>query len=124
MSYANEADIYEELNSFGSEGSDNLTDALVTRGMNRADRLINNKLKSNGIPTNLEDEDLKEIGTLLSVSRCLDILYEGQDNRSSTAIQNDKDADALLEGFIEEYLKEDHDDPTPLQETPTFSSLI
>jgi hypothetical protein len=120
--YAAENDVKIELQQFDTEdGSGDLTDELITRGMSRADRMINSQLRDNGIPLNLDDDDLKEIGTLFSVSRCLDILYQDQEARSPTAIQNDKDANAMLTAFIASYLESNHEEKTVI---PPFSGLI
>jgi|GEM_PF-3701210 hypothetical protein len=127
MTYADEDAVKTELNKFGADGSDELTDALITRALVRADQMVKRKLVNTEIPTTVPEE-VKEAATLYAVSRALDILYQDQEARSPTAVQNDKDADAILQGYIDEHpeetsgptvsfmaiVPEDTDDPGPL----------
>ena len=127
MTYADEDAVKTELNKFGVDGSDELTDNLLKRALSRADQLVKRKLVNTEIPTTTPEE-ITEAATLYAVARALDILYQNQEARSPTAIQNDKDADAILQGYINEHpeetsgptvsfmaiVPEDNDDPGPL----------
>lgn len=102
MNYADEDAVKTELNKFGVDGSNELTDSLIIRALERADRLVERKLTNTEIP-NPVPEEIKEAATLYAVARVLDILYQDQDARSPTAVQNDKDADTIIQGYIDEH---------------------
>ncbi|MCE7699765.1 MAG: hypothetical protein K8E24_013450 [Methanobacterium paludis] len=96
MTYADEDAVRAELIRFEKT----LTDGIVNRGLARADFKVKSKLQDSQIPSTVPDE-IKEAATFYAVAKILDILYTSQDSRSPTAIQNDKDADAILEGYME-----------------------
>jgi hypothetical protein len=99
ITWADKNAVEVELNKYMADGRDEIDDAVIDRAIKRAEQLIKAKLVNVNIPIPLPDE-LLEAGTLFAIARGLDIVQTMEDGRSSTAIQNDKDAYAILDGYI------------------------
>ena len=104
--FANEDDMQLELSKYGPDGRNILTPETMIRGMKRGNQMVYRKLINIEIPTDPIPDEVVEAATLYSVAKILDILWQEQDARSPTAVQNDKDADAILQGYIDEQPQE------------------
>lgn len=99
--YSDEFAMLRELKKYTSEGSNALEDEDIERARSRADQKVNAKLVDVEIPDVIPDA-IREAATLFAVARALDMMFAEQENRSPLAIQNDKDAYEILEGYIAE----------------------
>lgn len=104
--YSDESAILVELKKYGPDGSNALNDELMDRVRTRADQMVNRKLINVSIPETIPDE-IQEAATLYAIARALDVFFAEQDNRSPTARQNDLDADAILDGYMDEHPEEE-----------------
>ena len=103
--YSDEDAIKEDLSKYYDSGNGVLTEAKIIRGQERGDQMVNKKLINLTIPTTLPSEIITA-ATLYAKAGIIDNIYIEQDNRSPIAIQWDKDADAILDGYIEEHPEE------------------
>jgi hypothetical protein len=99
--YSDEFAMLRELKKYYTEGSNALEEEDIERARSRADQKVNAKLIDIEIPDVIPDA-IKEAATLFAVARALDMLFAEQDNRSPLAVQNDKDAYELLDGYLAE----------------------
>ena len=94
--------IKEDLYKYYNAGNGILTAAKIARGQDRGNMMVDKKLINLKIPDDPIPPEIVAAATLYAKAGIVDNIYIEIDNRSPIAIQWDKDADMILEGYIEE----------------------